>query len=68
MTISHIALAGFLQTVFFTILIGSKKRKQNKDYFLILFIILIGTELLYRYLKGIPTIDESKGIILFDIL
>ncbi|MBN3034562.1 MAG: AraC family transcriptional regulator [Bacteroidales bacterium] len=63
----EIALTGFVQTLFFSLLIAVRRRKEIKDWLLMAFLMLVGAELLYRYL--IRTIPESGApwIVLFDI-
>jgi len=63
----EIALIGFVQICFFSFLIFLKHDKKIKDYFLALFFILVGCELLYRYLLFIPGAYEKKWLAIFDI-
>ena len=63
----EIALIGFAQTLFFSLLIATKKRRETKDYLLIVFLLFVGAELIYRYLiKTIPESD-NRWLALFDI-
>ncbi|HUS86046.1 MAG TPA: helix-turn-helix domain-containing protein [Bacteroidales bacterium] len=64
---SEVALIGFVQTLFFSFLIATKKKKEIKDYLLVVFLLFAGAELIYRYLiKTIPESD-NKWLTLFDI-
>jgi len=63
----EIALIGFAQTLFFSLLILTKRKREIKDYILTIFLILVGAELIYRFLlKTIPE-TENIWITLFDI-
>lgn len=64
----EVAIVGFVQTVFFSLLILSKKDKSQKDYLLILFLLLVGCELTYRFFlfKGVG--ESSNWLIAFDII
>jgi len=63
----EIALIGFAQTLFFSLLLVTKRKKEVKDYLLVVFLLFVGAELMYRYL--IITIPEqgNKWMSLFDI-
>jgi len=63
----EIALIGFAQTLFFSLLVITKKGKESKDYLLTIFLLFVGAELIYRYL--IQTISESdnKWLVFFDM-
>lgn len=63
-----IALIGFVQALFFSLLIILKKDKEQKDYFLFSFLLFIGAELLYRYLLLSGIDRQNKWLILFDIM
>ncbi len=64
----ELALIGLVQTVYFSLIVFMKKRKELKDYFLILFLLLVGSELFYRYYSQINTSAENKWIAIFDII
>ncbi|MCD4677839.1 MAG: AraC family transcriptional regulator [Desulfobacula sp.] len=63
----EIALTGFIQILFFSLLILTKKQKETKDYFLVVFLLFVGAELIYRYLLYIIPESENQWLILFDI-
>ncbi len=63
----EIALIGFAQTLFFSLLIGTKREKETKDYLLIIFLLFVGAELIYRYLLYIIPESDNKWLTLFDI-
>jgi len=63
----EIALIGLAQSLFFIFLIISKKHKDQKDYFLCLFLFFVATELLYRFLINTIPEAENKWLALFDI-
>ncbi|MFC1784819.1 helix-turn-helix domain-containing protein [Candidatus Neomarinimicrobiota bacterium] len=63
----EIALIGLTQSLFFIFLILSKKDKEQKDYFLSLFLFFVAAELLYRFLINTIPESENKWLALFDI-
>jgi len=63
----EIALIGFAQTLFFSLLIVTKKKKEIKDYLIIIFLLFVGAELFYRYLLQVIPESEIKWMTLFDI-
>lgn len=65
---NEIALIGFVQCVFFSILIATKKRIEGKDYLLIVFLLLVGAELIYRYLLGVLPAHKTRWMAMFDIV
>ena len=63
----EIALIGIVQTLFFSLLIVTKRNREAKDYLLVVFLLFVGAELIYRYLiKTIPE-SENRWLALFDI-
>lgn len=64
----EITMVGFVQTIFFSILVLSKKDKSLKDYLLTLFFLLVGCELIYRYLLFYGIEQDNKWMIIFDIV
>ena len=63
----EIALIGFAQTLFFSLLIVTKKEKETKDYLLIIFLLFVGAELIYRFLLQTIPESDNKWMTLFDI-
>jgi len=63
----EIALIGVVQTLFFSLLLISKKKKETKDYFLVVFLLFVGAELIYRYLLFTISESENRWLVLFDI-
>jgi len=63
----EIALIGFVQTLFFSLLIATKRKRETKDYLLIIFLLFVGAELIYRYLIKTITESDNKWLALFDI-
>lgn len=63
----EIALIGFVQTIFFSLLVLTKKQKETKDYLLVVFLMFVGAELLYRYLLFVISESANRWIVLFDI-
>jgi len=63
----EIALIGFVQTIFYSILVFTKKNKEAKEYLLILFLIFVGMELIYRYLLNIVSDSQYTWLVLFDM-
>lgn len=63
----EIALIGFVQTIFFSLLVLTKKQKETKDYLLVVFLLFVGAELIYRYLLFVTSESANRWIVLFDI-
>ena len=63
----EIALIGFAQTLFFSLLIATKRKKETKDYLLVVFFVFVGAELIYRYLINTIPEAENRWLTLFDI-
>jgi len=64
----EIALIGIAQSIFFLTLVFLKKEKKLKDYLLSGFLVLIGAELLYRYLLYSDTFYANSRLVFFDIV
>ena len=63
----EIALIGFVQTLFFSLLIITKKKRETKDYLLVVFLLFVGAELIYRFLLQTIPESDNKWMTLFDI-
>jgi AraC-like DNA-binding protein len=63
----EIALIGFVQTIFFSLLVVTKRQKETKDYLLVVFLLFVGAELIYRYLLFVISESANRWIVLFDI-
>jgi len=66
-TMSEIALIGFVQSLFFSVLIITKKHTEKKDVVLLLFLLFAAAELIYRYLTLTTGIENNLWLVLFDI-
>ena len=64
----EITLIGFVQTLFFSLLIITKRKRETKDYLLCIFFLSVGAELIYRYLLKIIPESDNKWMTLFDII
>ena len=63
----EIALIGFVQTLFYFLLLSAKKQKKAHDYLLIIFILCVGAELIYRYLMAFHYGPDNRWLVFFDI-
>jgi AraC-like DNA-binding protein len=68
MFFKEIALIGIAQTLFFSLLIVFKPKKEIKDYFLFVFFLFVGAELFYRYLRVSVSLERNTWIAIFDII
>jgi len=64
--VKEIAIVGFVQAFFFSVLIIAKKKKETQDYFLISFLILVGAELFYKYNSLGQLNDKNSWLEIFD--
>ena len=64
----EIALIGFVQTIFYSLLLLVKKQKKAHDYLLIVFILFVGAELLYRHLLLLGYEADNRWLVLFDTI
>ncbi|PLX14413.1 MAG: hypothetical protein C0597_10060, partial [Marinilabiliales bacterium] len=64
----EITLVGFVQALFFVIIVLMKKDKELKDYFLAIFFFLVGAELLFQYFYYKGNSVYSTSLIIFDFV
>ena len=63
----EIALIGFVQTLFYALLLLFKKEKKIHDLLLTVFLLFVGAELLYRYLLLLGYETSARWLVMFDI-
>ena len=63
---SALYLVGFIQSVFFSLLIVTKKRRLLKDYILVAFILMFGIQLFFIYSLNIGLYNKYPLLILSD--
>ena len=59
-------LIGFVQSIFFMILILTKRKVELKDYILSLYILILGLNLIFMYLSQIGFHQRKPMIIILD--
>jgi hypothetical protein len=64
--LKELYLIGFAQSIFFTLLILTKKKRELKDLFLMFFILIMGLNLLFLYSTQTDFYKENPLLILFD--
>lgn len=64
---SEIALTGFIQCLFFAFLIIFKKARDKKDVLLVILLLFVSAELIFRYLLEKLPPAETRWLVLFDI-
>ena len=65
---SALYLVGFVQSVFFSLLIITKKKKLLKDYILVAFILMFGIQLFFIYSLNIGLYNKYPWLILSDFI
>lgn len=63
---SSLYLIGFIQTLFLSTLIATKKRFQLSDVWLVIFILLMGSRLLFIYLSEIGVYKDNPLLVILE--